>query len=123
MIISGHNEHFSGRLKYRREEVGGDPMLLLDFKVMNHEKKNARSGVSIQFRMLYCVYKVLNTTYFNNKYLQVMRVKRFIIDVLLLFTKKSVCMIGEKNCIFKSLVLGSKLASKERRNFFEIPAT
>ena len=64
MIISGHNEHFSGRLKYRREEVGGDPMLL-DFKVMNHEKKNARSGVSIQFRMLYCVYKVLNTTYFN----------------------------------------------------------
>ena len=114
MIISGHNEHFSGRLKYRREEVGGDPMLLLDFKVMNHEKKNARSGVSIQFRMLYCVYKVLNTTYFNNKYLQVMRVKRFIIDVLLLFTRKSVCMIEEKkNCIFKSLVLGSKLARKE----------
>ena len=113
MIISGHNEHFSGRLKYRREEVGGDPMLL-DFKVMNHEKKNARSGVSIQFRMLYCVYKVLNTTYFNNKYLQVMRVKRFIIDVLLLFTRKSVCMIEEKkNCIFKSLVLGSKLARKE----------
>ena len=102
MIISGHNEHFSGRLKYRREEVGGDPMLLLllDFKVMNHEKKNARSGVSIQFRMLYCVYKVLNTTYFNNKYLQVMRVKRFIIDVLLLFTKKSVCMIGGKKLHF-----------------------
>ena len=69
MIISGHNEHFSGRLKYRREEVGGDPMLL-DFKVMNHEKKNARSGVSIQFRMLYCccVYKVLNTTLIINIY-------------------------------------------------------
>ena len=99
--------------------------MLLDFKVMNHEKKNARSGVSIQFRMLYCVYKVLNTTYFNNKYLPLMRVKRFIIDVLLLFTKKSVCMYdrGKKNCIFKSLVLGSKLASKERRKFFEIPAT
>ena len=67
MIISGHNEHFSGRLKYRREEVGGDPMLL-DFKVMNHDKKNARSGVSIQFRMLYCVYKVLNTTLIINIY-------------------------------------------------------
>ena len=64
MIISGHNEHFSGRLKYRREEVGGDPMLLLDFKVMNHEKKNARSGVSIQFIERVCIQYVLN----NYKY-------------------------------------------------------
>ena len=94
-------------------------MLLLDFKVMNHEKKNARSGVSIQFRMLYCVYKVLNTTYFNNKYLQVMRVKRFIIDVLLLFTKKSVCMIGEKIAFLKALFWAQNWLGKNDGSFLK----
>ena len=62
MTNSGHNEHFSGRLKsysYSTREEAGDPMLL-DFKVMNHEKKNARSGVSIQFIIVCTVYTMLH---------------------------------------------------------------
>ena len=48
-----------------------------------------------------------------------MRVKRFIIDVLLLFTKKSVCMIGEKIAFLKALFWAQNWLGKNDGSFLK----